>query len=174
MQGVSLMKTQAFYVLVFGVSLSSCQTLKGPQELVHSQPELAPIAQTKTQVSVKKEEPKHNFFQNLFPKKQPEHKVEKHASKGASFFGEIWIRQGGCLQDRDGQTLHIVEDDSRDDDPDALSYSALKRKYGGRGSRKSSGDQRVYKIVWKPCLLVPRKLKDKPSVLPLEQSGPLP
>ena len=172
------MKTPAFYAFVFGLSLSSCQTVKGPQSLAHPQPAVAHTAQSKTQAPVKKEEPK----QNLFSKKQDreaDKQIEKQAPKGASFFGQIWIRPGrSWFSNKKNHTLWLAQDDAQDDDSNALSYFTLKSMYHGVGvpAKKSGADQRIFKLVWRPYSGegVPRKQQARPPVPPLEQVGTLP
>lgn len=148
------MKTPVFYAFVFGLSLSSCHTVKGPQELALSQPAVVHrttgsksqvsrnTAHSKIEVAEEKDE-KRNISQ-----KREEPKAEPLAPKGARFFGEIWVRPGTKLLSVPGGTLMLQSDDFQDSDPKALSYFSLKSMYRGVVPKKSNGDQKIYKIVW--------------------------
>jgi len=164
------MKTPAFYAFVFGLSLSSCQTVKGPQNVAHSPPTVALKGTTgsKNQISEKK------AGSNI---KEVQTREEQQAPKGARFFGEIWIRPGkSWFSNKEGHTLEMAQDDGQDADPNALSYFTLKSMYHGVAPQKSSGGRRIYKLVWRPYNGegLPRKQQARPPIPPLEKTGPLP
>ena len=157
------MKNPAFYAFVFGLTLSSCQTVKRPQELAIPQ----------SAVTQKRTPDIHN--------RKPTSPAPPEAHNKAKFFGEIWIRPGRTWWHEDGETLYLQMDGTQDGDPRALSYSKLKSMYRGVVPKKSSDDRRIYKLVWGPPRQDHIKLKAQPTSLPalppvlsLEQAGPLP